>query len=136
MSEDGSCRKIGKLSLRRALWQARMAARTVCEQALLACPEREATRLLRNTVKQQLRDQPLDGFISGVCRIESDWQREVLRRDPQVIQVDNPAELACALACTCGDRDVLASYDLLQPVRESGFLNADRLRLKTVFIDD
>jgi len=123
-----------KMSLRRALWRARMAARTVCDQAVLDAPERQATNLLRNTVKQQLRDTPLDGFISGVYSVEDDWQADVLRRDPKVVQVGNEADLTLALE---GDvpAEVLATREAQLTLDRLRQLVPPRLLHKTVFVE-
>lgn len=133
MADSGTI-LLRKMSLRRALWQARMVAKAVRDQASLGDPERQATCLLRNSVKQQLRDQPLDGFISGVYGVDDEWRLAVLRRDPDVVEVVSPAGLAEALE---GD----APVEVLA-LRASG-LTPDRLRQlmprrlmhKTVFVE-
>lgn len=123
-----------KMSLRRALWRARMAAKAIKDQTQLPPAERHATALLRSSVKQQLKSQPVDGFISGLYAVEDEWRAQVLRRDPQVLSVASGEELRDALADDAAG-DVLVR-------RESGLSAHDLERLfpegwtrKTVFVE-
>lgn len=123
-----------KMSLRRAIWRARMAAKAVRDHTSLDDPELHATALLRSSVKQQLRGHPLDGFVSGVYGVDDDWRSAVLRRDPRVVQVDSEADLALALE---GDEpaEVLATREAhLTPDRLRA-LCPSRLLHKTVFVE-
>lgn len=123
-----------KMSLRRAIWRARMAAKTVRDQASLDAPERSATNLLRSSVKQQLRTQPLDGFVSGVYEVEDEWRLAVLKRDPHVVQVDNVSDLLLALE---GDEpaEVLATRETHLTRDDLRDLVPAHLLHKTVFVE-
>lgn len=131
---ENSTIMLRKMSLRRALWQARMVAKTVRDQTGLDGPERQATRLLRNSVKQQLRDQPLDGFISGVYGVDDEWRLAVLKRDPEVVEVGSIAGLAEALE---GDApaEVLATRASELTHERLRELMPRRLLHKTVFVE-
>lgn len=123
-----------KMSLRRAIWRARMAAKAVRDQASLDQPELHATALLRSSVKQQLRSQPLDGFVSGVYGVDDEWRAAVLKRDPRVVQVDTADDLAHALE---GDEpaEVLATRQARLTLDRLRELMPARLLHKTVFVE-
>ncbi len=123
-----------KMSLRRAIWRARMAAKAVRDQASLDQPELHATALLRSSVKQQLRSQPLDGFVSGVYGVDDEWRAAVLKRDPRVVQVDTADDLLHALE---GDEpaEVFASREAQLTIERLRELMPQRMQHKTVFVE-
>ena len=86
---------IRKMSLRRAIWRARMTAKAMHDSAALSGPERMATDMLRASVKQQLIDAQADGGgDQHVLMVESDWHARVLERDPQVVCARSAADVA------------------------------------------
>lgn len=132
MSGSGTI-MLRKMSLRRAIWRARMAARSMCDQVALEAPERQATCLLRDSVKQQLRTAPLDGFTSGVYGVDEEWRLAVLRRDPQVLEVRTADDLAHALE---GDEpvEVLATREAQSELSRLRDLAPGPRFNKTVFV--
>ena len=133
MSASGTI-LLRKMSLRRAIWRARMAAKAVRDQTSLDGPERHATDLLRSSVKQQLRSYPLDGFVSGVYGVDDEWRAAVLKRDPKVVQVDSEEDLALALE---GDdpAEVLATRSAHLTIERLRQLMPQHMLHKTVFVE-
>jgi hypothetical protein len=107
-----------RLSLRRAIWRTRLAAKAIRDNSTLSGPERHATELLRASVRQQVK-AAVTPDIPGVYAVADDWRTQVLEHDPQVV-------------CARSEEDVLDALESEEPVdilatRESR-LTVERLR--------
>ena len=122
-----------RMSLRRAIWRARMTAKAIRDNTELSGPERHATELLRSSVKQQLRAQPL-GTLDGVFAVDDEWRRQVLERDPQVVCARSAADLVEALE---GEEvtEVFATREAQLTVERLRELCATGLHGKTLFVE-
>jgi hypothetical protein len=123
-----------KMSLRRAIWRARMTAKSIRDNSELSGPERDATEWLRDMVKRELRGQPL-GALAGVFAVEDGWQRQVLERDPQVVCARSAADVAEALESAepvevFASREAQLTVDHLRELCLSGTLQG-----KTLFVE-
>lgn len=123
-----------KMSLRRALWQSRVAGRNA-DLAGLAEPERSATDFLRDHVRSSLQDAAIDG-IDGctVIPVESEWQSDVLKHDPRIFCAENPQLLADFLE-EPEAREVMALRRAALTVDHVKALCPQGLCGKTVFIE-
>lgn len=126
---------LDKMSLRRSLWRARMAARAIHGRINFTEPERSATAFLRDQVRASLWDTARTE-IEGcpVYLVDSDWQSAVLKNDPCVLCVEDSVMMA----------DVLDVHDPLEVMAlRSSALTIERLRSlcpagmrdKTVFLE-
>jgi len=128
-----------KMSLRRSLWRARLATKALGDATHLSESEIHATALLRAAIKQHLTHEPEAG--DGVCEVyhvETPWQAEVLKNDPDIFYASTVRELAAMLAepqtlKVLASREAYAEFDRLKALcrREQG----DETEFKTVFVD-
>ena len=100
-----------KMSLRRAIWRARMAAKALRDHTELKPAEKHATELLRVSVRQQAQARPLEGFGDGFYAVQSEWRSQVLKRDPQVLCARSMIELQAAIKSD-DNCDVLATREV------------------------
>lgn len=132
---DFGASALRKMSLRRALWQARMTAKAFHDYTRLEEPERTATAFLRARVRESLQTSPLDE-IEGcpVYAVESGWQSDVLKQDPRVICADNHRTLTNLLE-TPDRLEVLALRKTSLTLERLKTLCPDGMQDKTLFIE-
>jgi len=124
-----------RLSLRKALWQARMAARTLVERVESAAPERRATAMLRSSIRAEIQDQP--AYYFGECTVyplATPLQAEVLQRDPEVVRVASVDDLLEMLA-EPGARELLAGRDLATDLEGLRRICQESVEAKRVYLE-
>lgn len=126
---------LSKMSLRRALWRARMTAKALHDHTRFDEPERHATAFLRERVRESLQATPLDE-IDGcpVYAVASGWQSDVLKQDPRVLCADNHRTLTGFLE-TPEPLEVLALRQSSLTVERLKALCPSGMRDKTLFLE-
>ncbi len=122
-----------KLSLRRALWRTRLAAKALYDDTTLSGDERHATELLRASVKQQIKASPMPD-LPGFFTVSDEWRAQVLQRDPGIISAHTAQEVREALLSE-ESADILATRRARLKADELRRLSTVRPPGRTVFVE-
>ncbi len=122
-----------KLSLRRAIWRTRLAAKAIRDNSTLSGPERHATELLRASVRQQVKAVPMPD-LPGFYEVADEWRSQVLEHDPHVVCARSEADVLDALGSE-EPLDILATRESRLTIERLRQLCDGRVAGKSVYLE-
>lgn len=122
-----------RLSLRRAIWRTRLAAKAMRDNSTLSGPERHATELLRASVRQQVKAAETSE-LPGIYQVADEWRMQVLEHDPQVVCARSEADVVDALESE-EPVDILATRESQLTIERLRELCTGRLSGKSIYLE-